>query len=253
MSDATPVVLVHGNPETPAVWDLVADRLGSRPVHRAHLPGFGTPVPDGFGATMDEYATWLAGEIEAVGTPVHLVGHDWGGALTLRVAELRPDLLASWASDAVGLLHPEYVWHDLAQVWQTPGAGEEAVAAMAALPAEDAVAGFEAIGIPRAQAAAFVAAIDDTFGRCVLALYRSAVPELLRPWRDALAQAAQRPGLAVRSTGDPYVGDGRLVAEAAEAAGAEVAVIDGCGHWWMLEDPERAAALLTAWFARTDP
>jgi hypothetical protein len=44
----------------------------------------------------------------------------------------RPDLLRSWATDAIGVFDPDYVWHDLAQTWQTPGAGEEAMALIAA-------------------------------------------------------------------------------------------------------------------------
>ncbi len=248
--DDVPVVLVHGNPETDAVWAPVADLLGRSAVHRPNLPGFGCPVPDGFDATKEAYVGWLIGEIGEIGRPVHLVGHDWGGALTVRVAETRPDLLVSWCSDAVGLYHPEYVWHDLAQVWQTPGDGEAAVEAMSGLDTELAVAGFEALGIPRAQAAAFVEALDDRMGDCVLRLYRSAVPELMAPWLAAVGDAARRPGLAVHATDDPYTGDHRLVAEAAGSAGAEVVTVVGLGHWWMLQDPALAARTLLDWFSR---
>ncbi len=247
---ATPVVLVHGNPETEAVWQPVVELLDRPDVHRPRLPGFGRPLPDGFDATKEAYVAWLVDALEELGRPVHLVGHDWGGALTVRVAETRPDLLVSWCSDALGLFHPDYVWHDLAQVWQTPGDGEVAVAALAGLDAELAVGGFEALGIPRHQAAAFVAALDDRTGACVLALYRSAVPERMAPWLAALGDAARRPGLAVRATGDPHSGDGRLVVEAAAASGADVVTLDGLGHWWMLEDPPGAAAVLTGWFGR---
>jgi hypothetical protein len=36
----------------------------------------------------------------------------------------RPDLIRSWASDSTRVLHPGYAWHELAQMWQTPQAGE---------------------------------------------------------------------------------------------------------------------------------
>ena len=36
---------------------------------------------------------------------------------------------------------------------------------------------------------------------------------------------------------------------AAERAGAPVAVLDGLGHWWMLQDPARGAAVLTEFWA----
>ncbi len=32
---------------------------------------------------------------------------------------------------------------------------------------------------------------------------------------------------------------------AALRAGARVVVLDGLGHWWMVQDPRRAAAMLT--------
>ena len=51
-----------------------------------------------------------------------------------RLAATRPDLIRSWVTDIAGCADPEYVWHDMAQVWQTPGAGEEAVEGMAAMP-----------------------------------------------------------------------------------------------------------------------
>jgi pimeloyl-ACP methyl ester carboxylesterase len=245
-----PVVLVHGNPETRAVWGPVADLLDRPGVHTPNLPGFGCPTPSGFTSTKDAYADWLVGEIEALGRPVHLVGHDWGGILTVRVAETRPDLLASWCSDAVGMFHPDYVWHDMALVWQTPGDGEAAVSAMAALDPALAIAGFEALGIPTPQATSIVTALDADTGASVLTLYRSAVPELLVTWRAAAEAAAGRPGLTIRATADPYSGDDRMVLEAAATMRAEVVTLDGLGHWWMLQDPELATHTLATWFAR---
>ena len=90
----TPTVLVHGNPETPALWDPLVGHL-RRDVVRLAPPGFGAPLPAGFGATMTEYRDWLIGELERIGEPVDLVGHDWGGAHVLNVAMARPDLLRS--------------------------------------------------------------------------------------------------------------------------------------------------------------
>jgi len=36
----------------------------------------------------------------------------------------RPDLIRSWVSDTVAGYEPDYTWHDLAKLWQTPGDGE---------------------------------------------------------------------------------------------------------------------------------
>ena len=46
---------------------------------------------------------------------------------TERKGGYRPDLVRSWATDCAGLAHPDYVWHDMAQAWQTPEVGEAAI------------------------------------------------------------------------------------------------------------------------------
>ena len=40
------VVLVHGNPETDAIWGPLVDALGRDDVVRLSPPGFGAPLPD---------------------------------------------------------------------------------------------------------------------------------------------------------------------------------------------------------------
>ena len=68
------VVLVHGNPETSAVWDPLRAALDRDDVTCLSPPGFGAPVPDGWGATAEDYRDWLIAELEAIGSPVDLVG-----------------------------------------------------------------------------------------------------------------------------------------------------------------------------------
>ena len=119
-----PAVLVHGVPDTPEMWAPVVARLTRDDVVCPRLPGFGSPIPAGFGCTKDEYADWLVGELVAVGEPVDLVGHDWGSLLTQRVATTRPELLRSWVL-ADGAVSEAFRWHELATQWQTPGVGEQ--------------------------------------------------------------------------------------------------------------------------------
>ena len=62
----------------------------------------------------------------------------------------------------------------MAQIWQTPGAGEEAVAAMAALPTDDKQAMYEGLGLtPDIARDLAEAAAGPEMGRCVLSLYRT--------------------------------------------------------------------------------
>jgi pimeloyl-ACP methyl ester carboxylesterase len=141
------VAFVHGNPETDAIWDALIGHLDRKDVVKLSPPGFGAPVPRGFNATSDDYLAWLVGEVKAFPAPVDLVGHDWGGGHVLRLAMSRPDLIRSWVSDIAGAMDPGYVWHDMAQVWQTPEAGEKAVAEMIAAPMEARAAMFESLGM----------------------------------------------------------------------------------------------------------
>ena len=61
-----PVVLVHGNPETDAVWAPLVAELDRSDVVRLSPPGWGAPIPDGWGATVEEYRRWLVGELETI-------------------------------------------------------------------------------------------------------------------------------------------------------------------------------------------
>lgn len=243
------LVLVHGNPETAAIWEPLVAELGRLDVVALSPPGFGAPVPDGFGATAEEYAAWLVSEIEMQDDPVDLVGHDWGGGHVMRVAIERPDLVRSWATDIGGCLAPDYQWHDLAQVWQTPGVGEEAVASMVAMPPESRASMFEALGMTPSVARAVAEAGDETMGRCILALYRSAAQPAMAQLGQRLPAAAARPGLVVVPTEDPYTGGEARARWAAQQADAKVAVLPGLGHWWMLQDPAAAATALRRWWS----
>jgi pimeloyl-ACP methyl ester carboxylesterase len=59
-----------------------------------------------------------------------------------------------------------------------------------------------------------------------------------------LAAAAVRPGLAVLATADRNVGTEEMRRRTAARAGARVVVLEGLGHWWMVQDPKRAAGTL---------
>lgn len=128
--DRMTVVLVHGNPETDAIWGPLVDALGRTDLVRLSPPGFGAPLPDDFAATYPAYRDWLGTELARFPEPVDLVGHDWGGGHAVNLVIRHPELVRSWVSDILGIYDPDYVWHDMARVWQTPGDGEGLVNAM---------------------------------------------------------------------------------------------------------------------------
>ncbi|WP_242908349.1 SDR family oxidoreductase [Actinomadura terrae] len=84
--DRPTVVLVHGYPDTGAVWDEVADRLTGRfRVVTYDLRGAGasTAPRDPLDYGLDALVGDLGAVLDGVGAdePVHLVGHDWGSVL----------------------------------------------------------------------------------------------------------------------------------------------------------------------------
>lgn len=85
------LVLLHGQPGSPADWQAVIARLAPQ-LHAvaADRPGYGaSPRPAG-GFTANAQA--VLDDLDARGVPdAVLVGHSWGGGVALRAASLAPD------------------------------------------------------------------------------------------------------------------------------------------------------------------
>jgi pimeloyl-ACP methyl ester carboxylesterase len=232
-----PAVLVHGVPDTHRLWDPLRSHLERSDVVAVSLPGFGVPMPARFDATKEAYVDWLIGELQRIGVAVDLIGHDWGSLLVQRVVSLRPDLIRTWACGD-GPVDVEYVWHDLAQQWQTPGVGEQV---MAAFTPEALAEGLPAAGVPPEYAREVARHVDATMREAILRLYRSAV-NVGREWQAGVEKIT-RPALIVWGKDDPYVAPVFAERLAARVAG-ELVLLEGCGHWWPLERPAEAAAAL---------
>ena len=130
------IVFVHGVPETASIWTASAMSSAGSPL-LCRSPGSAALRPDDFSATKDDYVDWLVMGVDRIDEPVDLVGHDWGAALTYRVATAHADKLRSWAADIANLVHPDYEWHAFAKLWQTPGEGEAFFESQNALSPEE--------------------------------------------------------------------------------------------------------------------
>ena len=104
---AQEVVLLHGQPGSPADWQTVIARL---PPHlhavAADRPGYGASLRPASGFTANAQAVLDDLDARGVRNAV-LVGHSWGGGVALRAASLAPDrvqavvLLASVGPDCL--------------------------------------------------------------------------------------------------------------------------------------------------------
>jgi len=242
------LVLVHGVPETSAVWEPLRAELDRADVIALDLPGFGRARPPGFRATKEEYVAWIVGELETIAAegPIDLVGHDWGGGFVVRVVSMRPDLVRSWVTDAAAIGDPDFEWHEFAKIWQTPGDGEQFFEQQLAAPVEERAAPLEMFGVPHDRAVTMAGWANAGMAESILALYRSAV-DVGRQWGPAFRDIP-KPGLVLIPSEDPFLSAGGARAAAA-AAGAPVTGLEGIGHWWMLQDPARGARALEAFWS----
>jgi pimeloyl-ACP methyl ester carboxylesterase len=231
-------------PETSVVWQPLVHHLERDDVVLLGLPGFGSPLPDGFEATMDRYAAWLADELRGY-DEVDLVTHDWGAILALRVLADQPANVRSWVSD-MGDLSADFTWHDTARTWQTPGEGEAFMDAFIGASLTDRAALLMAVGVPESGAATMAEHLDATMGAAILTLYRSAV-HVGTEWGPGIDRITA-PGLLVESMQDPFRNPERVV-RLAERTGATIVQFPDEGHFWMLEVPERAATVITGFWA----
>jgi pimeloyl-ACP methyl ester carboxylesterase len=134
----------------------------------------------------------------------------------------------------------------VARFWQTPGEGEAMVAQMVA-GASDAGPIYEAYGVPAEDAKRLGSWMDDTMAACILALYRSATPNVAAHWMDVWGPTTA-PGLVLAPSEEPF-GDASQSAAVAELLGARHHVLEGVGHWWPLQAPAAATEAITAFHA----
>ncbi len=107
-ADGPIVLLLHGFPQRASSWRDVAAFLaeaGYRTLaldQRGYSPGARPRTRLSY--TSDKLVGDVLALIECVGTPVHLVGHDWGAVVAWRLAAAHPTLVLSLT--AVSVPHP---------------------------------------------------------------------------------------------------------------------------------------------------
>jgi pimeloyl-ACP methyl ester carboxylesterase len=249
------VLLLHGWPDTGALWDEVArDLVGA---------GYRTAAPDlrGCGASdkpshLEAYRVHhLVGDVKAIvdalgGQSVHLVGHDWGSNLAWATASFLPDLVDRLAAISVG--HPTAFcsggldqqlksWYML--LFHFEGLGEaflrqndyEAMRRWMRHPRTDEViAELERDGQMTAQLMWYRANVrPDTF---------VSAPPNLAPIRA--------PTLGVWSSGDFALSERQMIESAAFCEhGFTYQRLESVGHWIPLEAPHELSATLIDFFA----
>ena len=255
---AEPALFVHGLEGSSRNWTDLMDRLRSDLACEAvDLPGFGDspPRPDG----RYSIAALTQTVIALIGTqpsPVHLIGNSLGGAVCVKIAATRPDLIRSLTlvSPALPDARPRL---DLIRfpVMSLPRVGPRLIRQYQVLPPERRVADVitTCYGEPsRFQQDRFATEVAeltrrDELGYAAAALVgsvRTLTAEFLRKgrhsaWRDAARVAA--PTLVIYGSRDRVV-DARAAGRAAHLfKDARVVVLPRTGHVAHMEHPQTVA------------
>ena len=235
-----PAVLVHGVPDTAEMWDPLLAELSRDDIVTLRLPGFGAPLPDGFGSTKEEYVEWIASQLREIGEPVDLVGHDWGSLMAQRVALTHPELLRTYTLSN-GAITDRFKWHDIAVQWQTPEVGEQVMGV---------VHGRAHRTRARERRPSRRRAGRRRDRRHDEGLHPGAVPLGDRPPGRLGGHRAGRRARARALGKDDPVGPPASGQRFAETAGARIVLLDG-GHWAAVERPKvSAVALEEHWASR---
>jgi pimeloyl-ACP methyl ester carboxylesterase len=107
-TDAPRVLALHGWARSHRDFDAIVAPDGQAPLPAValDLPGFGAspPPPEARGA--ESYAGAVAPVLGAMGTPVVVLGHSFGGRVALHLALQQPEAVRALVLTGVPLLHP---------------------------------------------------------------------------------------------------------------------------------------------------
>jgi pimeloyl-ACP methyl ester carboxylesterase len=250
LGTGSPVMLLHGWPDTADLWRhqvpaLVADHYR---VLAPDLRGFGASSRPAETQAYDmaHLVGDVIGVLDHLSIPrVHLVGHDWGAAISWMTAALVPDRVASLTALSVG--HPtafrtagwgqrEKSWYML--LFQFPGIAERWLSAD----------GFRNLRSwsrhPDIQAVVDRLADPETLAAS-LNLYRAILAPTWLVQPPLELPPVQAPAMGIWSSGDLALTEEAMTGSAAHVAGPwRYERLDDVGHWMQLEAPEAVSALL---------
>jgi len=261
-SDGTPIVLVHGFPESWwAFHKLIPLITPEHQVIAVDLPGFGDSGHEPRDYTSSFAAESLRQLVEHLDLgPVHLVGQDIGGVSTFRLAAGHPELIRSYAAIETGL--PGFGLEMLADVthggtWHigvlaAPGIPEMLLAgrereflAGYAYPAMSATEG--AISEQDIDEFTRVYSRPNGFGGAT-GLYRSMLGEGDEIKQIVAERQLTMPVLAIGAG----TGQFTYTTMAQVAQNVTEANLDGIGHLAAIEDPEALAQTLLDFYRTLD-
>lgn len=228
---------LHSVPTSADDWlGLLAAAGGIAP----DLPGFGrTDKPGNLDYSLNGYVTFVERLLDALELErVAIVGHGWGAAIGLMLAERSPERVARIAIvNAVPLLEG-FKWPRVARWLRAPGLGELLMGSVArwSLARLLRSACVSADAWPQARIDAVWDQFDQGTQRAILRLHRSVSADSL-PVAGAGLDQLQQPALVVWGERDPWLPASFAQAYGARLRNATVELVPDAGHWPWLDRP----------------
>jgi pimeloyl-ACP methyl ester carboxylesterase len=246
------VVLLHGNPGSSEDWLFLMAEVGALArVIAPDMPAYGhAERPVQFDYTIPGYARHLAGLLEQLAvTRVHLVMHDFGGPWGLQWASEHPAQVASITLVNVGLM-PGYRWHTIARIWRTPVVGELFQLVNSRRDFRKGLNGVNPKPFPDAFLDRMYDSMDSAHRRAVLALYRASDLDQFSQRVGPLLKPLALPALVLWGAEDTAL-PVRFAELQQDYFQCETHLLEHCGHWPMVDNPERVKDLIVAFLQRT--
>jgi pimeloyl-ACP methyl ester carboxylesterase len=264
------VLCVHGMTGDATNWtDLMAELAPDFDPVAVDLPGsgFSAPPQTPRGYSITALAQTVIELIETLDRgPVHLVGNSMGGAVSVRVAARRPDLVSTLTLVSAAL--PDRRPHRQTAhfpVLALPVVGNRLVRQFGRLPAPNRIAGvlatcyYDPGAVHPVRVALSVEELQrrDGLGYDAMTVTRAArtlVAETFRPRRFSLWHDAERvtmPALVLFGSHDKLVSPDLAGRAARTFPRARVVVLPETGHLGQMEHPATVASLFREMVAQT--
>ncbi|GGS65044.1 alpha/beta hydrolase [Planobispora rosea] len=268
---AETAVYVHGLAGSATNWtDLMGELSDVTTGYAVDLPGAGhSPEPPDGDYSIAAHARTVAALVEKVADrPVHLFGNSLGGAVAVRLAATRPELVRSLTlvSPALPDLTPRYGPARVA-LSAVPGLGEWAFDRLRLLPAErrlNATMSLCYADVGRVHPERLREAVEELrrrdalpyAGSALLNSARGLVAEYLRRGEDSLWRQAARiqaPTLVIHGRRDRLVNH-RMAARAGRTfPHVRLVLLPDAGHVAQMELPKRVAREARRLISETAP
>lgn len=248
----TPVLLLHGAPDTHDMWLPMIEHLPQTMRYIVpDLPGFGaSTLPDHFSLTLDHEADFIRDLLDTMNItePVTLVMHDFGGHYGMAFAAKYPERTRGLVISNTNFFH-DYQWHSFAKLYRVPVLGELLMLgasnrAMMKRSLKQYAPELPETYIESSHAAGFG---SPKTRKTMLRMYRERNPDDFRGWEDRLLAFFQhKPALILWGDRDPFI----TPAYADRYAGAQIHHFERYSHWLPIEAPDQYAAALAGWLQK---